>query len=73
MYESLCVCVCVVTTVLPIDLEANQRATKHPSQSITPEPFRDLPVQLLCLSALFLFLCAAFHKYCIKVTRSSFP
>lgn len=40
--DALCMrcCVCVVTTTLPIDLEANHRVSKHPSQNITLKPFR---------------------------------
>ncbi len=50
MYERLC----VVTTMLPIDLEANHRVSKHPSQNITLKPFRGLPAMLLCfISVIF--------------------
>lgn len=50
MYEA----VCVATTILLIDFEANHRVSKHPSQNITLKPFSGLPAMLLCfISVIF--------------------
>lgn len=54
--HALCVCVCVrvATTMLLIDLEANHRVSKHPSQNITLKPFRGVYRHRSCaLSVLF--------------------
>lgn len=47
----------MVTTMLPIDLEANHRVSKHPSHNITLTPFRGLPAKLLCfISVIFSYV-----------------
>lgn len=47
-------CMCAPTTMLLIDLEANHRVSKHPSQNITLKPFRGVYRHCSCaLSVLF--------------------
>lgn len=44
----------MATTTLLIDLKANHRVSKHPSQNIPLKPFRGLPTKLLCfISVIF--------------------
>ena len=61
----------MVTTMLPIDLEANHRVSKHPSQNITLKPFRGFTGRAPALYQCYFFLCGAFHKYYIKGTLST--
>lgn len=62
-----------LTTMLTIDLEANHRVSKHPSQNITLKPFRRFTGKAPALCHCYFFLSPAFHKYCMKGTLPSFP
>lgn len=57
-----------LTTMLTIDLEANHRVSKHPSQNITLKPFRRFTGKAPALCHCYFFLSPAFHKYCMKGT-----